>query len=187
MPLFKRGPGPFALHLSMVGVKMGDRFLQIGCGDGRLFARLASKVGLTGRACGVVPDESAANLVQTAAAKEGVLVEVTVAPLEAPPYDDDSFDLAVLYHVISSMTPEQRVGCLQGVLRKLRPGGRCMVIEASPRGGLGGLLSRRHTNESYAANGGAERALTEEGFSAVRKLADRDGEAFFEALKRRST
>jgi ubiquinone/menaquinone biosynthesis C-methylase UbiE len=170
----------------MVGVAMGDRFLQLGCGDGRLFATLAGKVGLTGRACGIVPDATSAGIVQAAAAKQGILVEIEVAPYEALPYDDGTFDIALLYHVIAGMTPEQRVGCLQDVQRALRPGGRCMVIEVSPRGGLGGLLSRRRAHESYVATGGAERALTEEGYSAVRQLADREGEAFFEALKRRT-
>jgi hypothetical protein len=32
--------------------------------------------------------------------------------------------------------------------------------------------------------GGAERALREEGFAAVRRLADRDGEAFFEGVRK---
>ena len=83
MPIFKPGPGPFALHQSMVGVKMGDRVLQVGCGDGRHLAVLAGKVGLTGRACGVAPDEPAATVARTAAAKAGVLVEIEVARFDA--------------------------------------------------------------------------------------------------------
>jgi cyclopropane fatty-acyl-phospholipid synthase-like methyltransferase len=39
----------------MVGVKLGDRLLQIGCGDGGLFAALAAKTGLTGRAAAIDP------------------------------------------------------------------------------------------------------------------------------------
>ena len=183
MPIFKRGPRPFALHMSMVGVKMGDRLLQVGLGDGRLMAKLAAKVGMSGHASGIAAHESEAVVALAAAAKEGVLVEVEVAPFQTLPDADATFDVALLYHAISGLTPEQRVGCLQGIHRALRPGGRCMVIEAAPRGGLGGLISRRDT--SYVTTGGAERALAEEAFSAVRKLADRDGEAFFEAVKPR--
>ncbi len=185
MPIFKRGRGPFALHQSMVGVKMGDRFLQMGSGDGRLFAALAAKVGLTGRACSVDPDGRGAAAARDAAAKAGVLVEVEIGALDQVPYEDGSFDVILLNHVIATMTPEARVSCLQQSLRLLRPGGRCMVTEPAPRGGLGGLLSRQKTNSSYVATGGSQRALVEEGFSGVRKLAEREGEAFFEAVRPR--
>ena len=39
----KRGE-PYALVVGMAGVKMGDRFLQIGCADGGRLAAIASKV-----------------------------------------------------------------------------------------------------------------------------------------------
>ena len=185
MPIFKRGRGPFALHQSMVGVKMGDRFLQLGCGDGRLFATLAAKVGLTGRACAVDASDRGAAAARHAATTEGVLVEVDVARLDQAPYEDASFDIILLHRVISTMIPEARVACLQKSLRLLRPGGRCIVTETTPRGGLAGLLSRQPTNSSYVTTGGAERALSEEGFTAVRKLAEREGEAFYEAVRPR--
>ena len=34
------------LHVSMTGVRMGERFLQIGCHDRALLSGLAAKVGL---------------------------------------------------------------------------------------------------------------------------------------------
>jgi len=42
----KRGE-PYALVVGMAGVKMGDRFLQIGCADGGRLAAIAQKVGLS--------------------------------------------------------------------------------------------------------------------------------------------
>ena len=41
------------LAVSMVGIKLGNALLQLGCGDGGLLAALAAKVGLTGRAAAV--------------------------------------------------------------------------------------------------------------------------------------
>ncbi len=38
------------LQVSMTGVRMGERFLQIGCHDRALLAGLAAKVGLSGTA-----------------------------------------------------------------------------------------------------------------------------------------
>ena len=50
--LMKKGRGGSMdpLHVSMTGVRMGERFLQIGCNDRALLAGLAAKVGLSGTA-----------------------------------------------------------------------------------------------------------------------------------------
>jgi ubiquinone/menaquinone biosynthesis C-methylase UbiE len=185
MAIFKRGPGPFALHLSMTGIQMGERLLQIGCGDGRLFAALASKVGLTGRACAVDRDEEAVERAKRAAAKEGVLVEVEPVSFRSLPYENESFDLVVVRDVLSGLEPYERVRCLQETLRVLRPAGRCIVVEPAERGGIAGLVMRSAKNKTYVAQGGAERALKEEGYKAVRILAERDGVLFTEGLKKR--
>ena len=184
MFFFKRGRGPFALHESMVGVRMGDRFLQVGVGDGRLFATLAAKVGLTGRACALDADASRAAKARQVAVTAGVLVDVECSPFDRLPFDANAFDVVLMYRVISTVSPEIRVRCLQQTRELLRPGGRCMVIDVTPRGGLGGLFGRSARDTSYVTTGGAERALREEGFAAVRRLADRDGEAFFEGVRK---
>jgi ubiquinone/menaquinone biosynthesis C-methylase UbiE len=185
MPLFKRGPGPFALHISMASVQMGDRFLQLGCGDGRLFAALASKVGLTGRACAVDKDEAAVGRARAAAAKEGVLVEVERSGFMRLPYDDQSFDVVVIRNILAGMRPDERVPCVQEAWRVLRPGGRVVVMEPAERGGLARLLSRQAKHPDYVSSGGAERALREEGFRSVRKLAEREGVTFVEGARPR--
>ena len=50
--LMRRGRGAAMdpLQVSMTGVRMGERFLQIGCNDKSLLAGLAAKVGLSGTA-----------------------------------------------------------------------------------------------------------------------------------------
>ena len=42
-------------QLTRHGIKLGDRYLQIGCTDASLLAAIASKVGLSGRACAIFP------------------------------------------------------------------------------------------------------------------------------------
>ena len=41
---------PYLLIVGMTGVKMGDRFVQVGCAHGGRMAAVAGKVGLSGRA-----------------------------------------------------------------------------------------------------------------------------------------
>jgi ubiquinone/menaquinone biosynthesis C-methylase UbiE len=183
MALFKKGSGPFALHLSMSGIQMGERLLQVGCGDGRLFAALAGKVGLTGRACAVETTQEAVERTRQTAAREGVLVEVELAPIHRLPYEAESFDIVVIGDVLASMEPDDRVGCLKDVLRVLRPGGRCIVVERAERGGLGALFARQQKDPYYRSSGGAEGALRVEGFKAVRLLAERENVRFTEGMK----
>ena len=183
MRFFRPGQGPHALEVSMAGLKMGERFLQIRCGNGKMCAAIAAKVGLSGRACAVDEAAEGCDHGRKAATKEGVLVEVEQASYDALPYEPDSFDVVVLWDLIGRLSPQRRVRCLQQALTVLRPGGRGMVIERVPRGGLGALFGSPQVDEHYKASGGAQRALEAEGFKAVRCLAERDGLAFVEGIK----
>ena len=150
MPLFKlkKSGGPRDLDLSMAGLKLGSRVLQLG-NDGELIAVLAGAVGISGEACSVTADEAAAGRIGRAAAAAGVLVDVRVAPFGALPYDADAFDVVVLADMIGSLHISERVVCLQQVLRVLRPGGalpghragrarrsRCRLLATVARSGL---------------------------------------------------
>jgi ubiquinone/menaquinone biosynthesis C-methylase UbiE len=148
-----------------------------------LFATLAAKVGLTGRACAV--DEAAAAVERTRRTleREGVLAEVSSAPYALLPFDAGSFDLVVLCDVLPTLPYEQRVAAVHEALRVLRAGGRCMAVDTAPRGGLGGLLAPKGADPQYHARGGAETALAAEGFRATRTLAHREGWIFAEGIK----
>src|SRR5437773_12159704 len=100
---FARREDSHMLVVSMTGVRRGDRVVQVGCPhDGRL-AAVAGRVGLSGRAVAVVPDDASASRASKGAARAGVLVEIEIAPPTRLPIDDGSFDLAV-------RSEERRVG-----------------------------------------------------------------------------
>lgn len=178
-----RKSGEDPLVVSMSGVKLGDRVLVLGAGDPALVAGVASKSGLTGHA--VLVDEIAARTTQgvAAAERDGALVEGITAPWTMMPIDDRTVDVAIARDVLPALTPDRRVGCLSEILRVLRPGGRCLVIDAAPRAGLGALVSRRTADEFYVTHGGARSALEAQGFRAVRTLAERDGLVFVEGVR----
>jgi hypothetical protein len=101
-------------------------------------------------------------------------------------FDQDSFDVVVVQStagLLASMKPEDRVASLQHAYRALRAGGRIIVVESAPRGGLAGLLRGHTVNEHYAAAGGAEGALKAERFNPVRSLGEAEGYRFTEGLK----
>lgn len=188
--MYLKRQDPYALVVSMTGVKMGDQLLQVGCADGGRLGAIASKVGLSGRAALVAPDEASAKRARKGAEAAGVLVEVEIAPPTRLPGDDDTFDLAIVDDtagLMGTMRAEDRVASIRELVRVLRPGGRVMVIGTAPRGGFGALLSRAQSGPPFAASGEAVKALEAEGFKSVRTLAEREGLVFVEGVKPRSS
>ncbi len=185
---FQRGTNPYMLVVGMTGVKMGDRIVQIGCAHGGRLGAVAAKVGLSGRAAAIVPDQSSAARARKGAADAGVLVEIEIAPPTRLLAEDGAFDLAVVDDtggLFGTMRPEDRVAAIRELLRILRPGGRVMIVGASPRGGLGALLTRAQSGPPFASSGLATQALQADGFKSVRTLAEREGLVFVEAIKPR--
>jgi ubiquinone/menaquinone biosynthesis C-methylase UbiE len=186
---FTRKSDPHLLAVSMTGVKMGDRVAFVGCAHGGRLAAVASKVGLSGRAVAIVPDDRAAVLARRAAEQLGILVEIEVAsPLKAP-LEDGSIDLAVVDDtdgLFGSMSADNRPAAVREVARILRPGGRVILIGATPRTGLAGLFAQAPAAPAFATSGEANRTLSANGFSIVRTLAEREGLVFLEGIKPRT-
>jgi ubiquinone/menaquinone biosynthesis C-methylase UbiE len=181
MGLFRKSSAGEPLAVTMAGVKLGDRFLAVGVRDPGLIAQLAAKAGLTGTACAVDADEAAVAKAAAAIERDGALAEVTRAPWGMWPYDEGSFDVAVIRDLLPALTSDSRQRSVAEVLRVLRPGGRAIVIESAPRGGIGALLNRQITDPSYK---GAVKTLQDEGFAATRQLAERDGVLYVEGIKK---
>lgn len=171
------------LAVSMAGVKLGDRLLVLGCGDPPLIAQLALKTGLTGRACALDEDAARAGRAAEIAQREGALVETLTATWTRLPLEADAFDVVVIRDVLAHLDRHRREPALAEVLRVLRAGGRCLVVERAGRAGLAALLQPRAVNAEYASSGGAERALSAAGFRATRTLAERGGLTFAEGVK----
>jgi ubiquinone/menaquinone biosynthesis C-methylase UbiE len=170
------------LSVAMVGVKLADRVLVIGCRDPKLIAALAIKAGLTGRTCAVDRSEDVVNRAGVIALKEGALVEFATATSATLPYDNAVFDVVVLRDVMSGADANDRATIAAESARLLRPGGRCMIIDTIG-GGVAALFGK-----SASVDPGAVEALTAAlktaGFVAVRELAERDGLLFLEAVKK---
>ncbi len=173
------------LAVTMSGVRLGERALQIGAGDARLAALIAAKAGLTGTAVIVVLDEHAAAKVRRAIDDAGAVAEVGMADQGVPP-DDASFDVIVVHdvaHTITASNPAVRSGWLQLCHRVLRSGGRIMAIEPGTPVGLRALFGGQSQGPATQVGADTVTTLRSAGFAAVRVVGDREGLRFVEGLK----
>ena len=134
---------PFA---DAVGVVAGQTVLDVGCGPGALTGVLVDRVGADSvSAC----DPSVPFVAACAARHPGV--DVRLAPAEAIPFDDHSFDIVLsqlVLHFVSD--PSQAAGELRRVLRPGGVAGAC-VWEF----GKGMVMLRKFWDAALAVDPGA--------------------------------
>jgi ubiquinone/menaquinone biosynthesis C-methylase UbiE len=189
MRRFLRKPGSERdpLTVTMSGVRMGERALQIGGGDARSIALIAAKTGISGTAAIVVPDDHAAVRIRRAVTDAAALVDLRVVAEGRLPFDDASFDAVVVHDTTRIIqggegTPAQ---WLHECLRLLRHGGRIVTIERGAPVGLRALFAARPPDQhgETGAGGPTIAALKLAGFATVRVLADREGLRYIEGFK----
>jgi ubiquinone/menaquinone biosynthesis C-methylase UbiE len=176
------------LSVSMTGVKLGDRVVFVGVPDGARIAAIAAKVGLSGRAVAVVPDEEGGARVNRAAASAGVLIDTETADATQLPFADGEFDIAVIDDtaaLLEQLRDDARAVIVREAARVLRPGGRVLLIGAAEPTGLGKLISKT-PGSPLVVSGGANALLEHSGFGMVRTLAERESLVFVEGLKART-
>jgi ubiquinone/menaquinone biosynthesis C-methylase UbiE len=180
-PARQRDPLP----VTMAGVRMGERLLQIGLADAALTGMLAARPGLSGNATIAVPDDEQAERARQVCAEAGVLADILTGPLDALALDENSVDVAIVHAsdaAIAGLSDADRDRLFHEGHRVLRTGGRLIVMTAPHESGVTALFRRRPAAPELAS----ERilaSLQQGGFRAARLLAERDGARFFEGLK----
>ena len=166
----RRGASMDPLQVSMTGVRMGERFLQIGCNDKSLLAGLAAKVGLSGTAVVAAFNANEAKLAESIARKVGALIDVKdIQDGHAWPIEDSAFDMVVVDDTAEGFVDlDDPVTVLRNSLRALRPGGRIEVVTP---------VKNAHPPIDF------QQLLTEAGFKPVRILAETNGLRFVEGLR----
>jgi SAM-dependent methyltransferase len=185
--LRKSTVGSEPLAVTMSGVRLGERALQVGLDDPTIAALIAAKTGMTGQASLIVGDEAAATSARDAVAEAGGLGDVhLVGGLHPFPFADEAYDLLVLHTargLLASLPRDRREQLLAECRRVLRTGGRLLALEAGTQTGLRSLFGGTKPDPGYESAGGTAAALEAAGFRPVRTLGDRQGYRFVEGLK----
>jgi ubiquinone/menaquinone biosynthesis C-methylase UbiE len=182
MKWLRPGPSPHQTALAMIGAKAGQQVLFIGAGDGRLPAEVARVTGLNGRTLVIDSETAAQDVVETAAADAGTLVEFQRSALSMVPADPGTFDIAVIHQSLGA-AHAHRDRIVADAARVLRDGGRVVVIEGVSVSGILGKL--RRPAASAMPSGEIQQLLTTAGLRAARTLAETDGVTYVEASKPR--
>jgi ubiquinone/menaquinone biosynthesis C-methylase UbiE len=159
------------LQVSMTGVRMGERFLQIGCYDKALLSGLAAKVGLSGTAAVAAFDQQQVKLAQQVGARIGALIDTKVIDAGTLPFESGEYDMVVIDDTNGAFSASEaaaRLQYLRDAKRTVRRGGRIEIVEGTKTG---------------AASSDPVEDLSSAGFKPVRVLAERDGFRFVEGLK----
>jgi SAM-dependent methyltransferase len=173
------------LAITMTGVRMGERVLQIGIADPALTMALAARPGMSGHSAIVVSDDETGKRARALAAEAGALVDVQVIAPTRLPFEDRAFDVVIAHgssSTLASLDATARAAAMSECHRVLRSGGRLVALDPGTPGGLSALLRRAPAADIVAA-GTATAALEAAGFRPVRLLADREGYRFVEGLK----
>jgi ubiquinone/menaquinone biosynthesis C-methylase UbiE len=113
--------------LDALGLRAGERVLDVGCGPGLLLEEMAERVGAGGQVAGVDKAESMLEIARRRCARFGAGVAIDEADVTRLPFDDGVFDAGVSTQVYEYVAD---IGAaLAELYRVLKPGGRVVIVD----------------------------------------------------------
>lgn len=126
--------------LDIAQVKAGDRFLDVGCGPGRLVEQAARRVGSSGEAFGVDLAPEMVRLATARAKRASLRAEYREAAAQSLPFDTGTFDVVATTLVVHHLSGEDgKLKAFEEMRRVLRDGGRVVIVDFYTHGGKGPL------------------------------------------------
>jgi ubiquinone/menaquinone biosynthesis C-methylase UbiE len=129
-------------------IRLGEHVLDVGCGTGTLAIAVARRVGRAGRVVGIDPGTRQIARARTKVARRKEPIEFQTGVIERLPFPDQTFDVVLsslmMHHLPTSL---KRQG-LAEIARVLKPGGRLVIADFTPKQGRTGQAPRFHAGGS---------------------------------------
>ena len=126
------------LELGRIGT--GESVLDIGCGTGSLALAAKRRVGPSGSVSGVDASPEMIARARRKASKAHLDITFSMAAVEALPFQDGQFDVALSTLMLHHLPRQVRRQCAAELHRVLKPGGRALTVDfvksSSERKGL---------------------------------------------------
>lgn len=166
---------PTAAHkqaLRAAAPQPGEKALDVGCGPGTLAIVLARKLAPGGEVVGIDASPEMIDVARRKAKRQHSEARFEAAAIEALPFANASFDLAISTFMLHHLPDDVQSKGLAEVRRALKPGGRFVIADFSSESGsiLGHLLSILGHAHGHSTFPGLEAKLRAAGFEHVEQI-----------------
>ena len=149
-------------------VQTGQKILDVGCGTGAQTLPAAEIAG-PGNVSGIDASPDMIEIARRKALRKGLKVDFRVAAMEALPFEDRYFDLALSGFMLHHLPDDVKLRGFQEVRRVLKTGGRFVAVDFSAEGGslmghLTKLFGHGHSKQQTVR---LREMLVEAGFQSV--------------------
>ncbi len=150
-------------------LREGEHVLDVGCGTGSLALLARQQVGPNGRVAGIDGSPEMIARARRKAAKVKAEVSFEVAPAQALPFDDGSFDVVLSTLMLHHLPRPSREQLGREIRRVLKPGGRVLAVDFArsnkkPRG----IIDRIHARHGATSPADMAGPLTGAGLEIIR-------------------
>ena len=119
--------------INLLGVKRGDKVLDMGCGTGEITSFIADQVSEEGEVIGVDPDQErikVATQPNRLGAKRNMKFVVGDSSSHFPHYNEEYYDVYYSNFVFHWLTDQEKNVFLNTAFNCLKPGGRIVILSA---------------------------------------------------------
>ena len=119
--------------INLLGVKRGDKVLDMGCGTGEITSFIADQVGEEGEVIGVDPDQDRIKVAtqKHCGARRNIKFMVGDSSSHFPHYNDGYYDIHFSNFVLHWLTDQEKDVFFRTALNCLKPGGTIATLNAA--------------------------------------------------------
>jgi ubiquinone/menaquinone biosynthesis C-methylase UbiE len=129
-------------------IQPGEKVLDVGCGTGKLALETARRVGREGSVAGIDPGTEQIARARSKAARRKLPIDFQIGVIEQLAFPDQTFDVVLSTLMMHHLpAPLKRRG-LAEIARVLKPGGRLVIADFTPKKERKGQAARFHAGGS---------------------------------------